>query len=415
MEWDGKRLYNRGMASQTVTLRRTYKYRLYRNDRRDQALHQQINIAGKIWNHALALQRRHYRLFGGFITHKRMKAHVAKLRRRVKRYAYWQGLGSQAVQEVIERQDEAWQRFFAQKGNLPRFKKVNRYKSFTLKQTTGWKLLAYNQNQPHGKDPRGQDQYRRARGVVEIQGISYKFIQHRPLFGTVKTVTIKRDACGQLWVCFSVVEEQMLPEQADLSHIGGFDFGLRHFLTDHTGKRYMHPLFLHDVLHRVRQLNRSLSRKVEGSHNRERTRWLLGRTHMRVADQRRDFHFKLANALCDSFDVLVIEDLHIAAMQRLWGRKVSDLGFTKFVAILQHIALKRGKLMVRIDRFEPTTVRCSRCGKRQAMSLQQRTFVCPRCGLSLDRDHNAALNIQRAGASALGLGIISPTSVGSPA
>jgi putative transposase len=250
---------------------------------------------------------------------------------------------------------------------------------------------------------------------VAINGVAYKFVQHRPLVGQVKTVCVKRDAIGRLWVCFSVVEEIVLPQPADLSHIGGFDFGLRYFLTDHTGKRYMHPLFLRDVLHRLQQLNRSLSRKVEGSRNRERARWHLARTHIRVADKRRDFHFKLASALCDTFDVLVIEDLHIAAMKRLWGRKVSDLAFTKFVAILQHVALLRGKIVVKIDRFAPTTQRCSGCGERQIVSLKQSTFFCPHCGLILDRDHNAALNIQRAGASALGLGMASPTPVGGPA
>ena len=130
---------------------------------------------------------------------------------------------------------------------------------------------------------------------------------------------------------------------------------------------------------------------------------MLARAHIRVADQRRDFHFKLAHALCDAYDVLVFEDLHIAAMKRLWGRKVSDLGFTRFLAILEHVALLRGKHIVQIDRFAPTTQRCCGCRHRQPMPLKQRLFVCEQCGLALDRDHNAALNIRSAGASALRL------------
>jgi putative transposase len=385
------------MVQEPCSIRQTYKYRLYRDDKRDKALHQQINVAGMIWNHALALQRRYYRLYGGYIDQKRMKSHIANLRKRVARYAYWRELGSQAVQEVLERLDAAYQRFFHKQSGLPRFKKVKGYKSFVLKQTAGWKLLSYNLNQAK---PNKHDKWTRERGEIDIGGTRYRFVQHRPMFGDIKTVTIKRDAAGRLWMCFSVVEVIDKPKQADLSHVGGFDFGLYYFLTDHTGKRWMHPLFLRDVLNRVQQLNRSLSRKQDGSHNRKRTKHLLARAHIRVADKRRDFHFKLAIALCEVYDVLIFEDLHIAAMKRLWGRKVSDLAFTKFIAILKHVALKQGKVVITIDRFEPTTQVCSCCGARQKLSLKVRQFDCPQCGLSLDRDHNAALNIRRAGASA---------------
>jgi putative transposase len=382
------------MDVQTLSIRQTYKYRLYRDNRRDKALHQQINVAGMIWNHALRLQRRYYRLFGGYIKLSDMKSHIAKLRRSVARYAYWQDLGSQAVQEVQERLDEAYQKFFHKQAGLPRFKKVKRYKSFVLKQC-GWKLLSYNLNKP-----KPNNRWTRARGEIRIGEVRYKFVKHRPMFGDIKTITIKRDAAGRLWVCFSVIEVIDKPNQADLSHVGGFDFGLYYFLTDHTGKRCMHPLFLRDALNLVQQLNRSLSRKMEGGHNHKQTKWLLARAHIRVADKRRDFHFRLAIELCKNFDVLIFEDLHIAAMKRLWGRKVSDLAFSKFLAILKHVALKQGKVIVTIDRFEPTTQTCSCCGEKQKLSLKVRQFNCSRCDLSLDRDHNAALNILRAGASA---------------
>jgi putative transposase len=383
------------MNTTTLDIRRTFKYRLYRCDKLDKALHQQINVAAKIWNHSLALQRRYYRLFGKHISEGRLKSHIAKLRRQVARFAYWQALGSQAVQHVVERLDAAFQRFFAKQGKLPRFKKVKKYKSFTLKQTAGWKLLCYNLNeqQPNGK-------YKRSRGVVEIANLPYKFVQHRPLLGQVKTVTLKRDSLGGLWVCFSVVERVEIPKLADLSKMGGFDFGLRTFLTDETGKRWTSPLFFAEVLKQVQQRNRSLSRKVEGSHHYDQARRLLARAHKRVSDKRRDFDFRLAHGLCDTYDVLGFEDLHLTAMKKLWGRKVSDLGFSKFLAILNHVAMLRGKVVVQIDRFEPTTQRCSGCGHKQAMPLRERQFVCQQCGITLDRDHNAAINIQHAGASA---------------
>jgi len=141
-----------------VDVRRTHKFRMYRNDKRDGHLHQQINVAGLVWNHALALQRRYYRLTGKYIGLGRLKKHIARLRMRTQRYASWKALGSQAVQDVLERLDKSYQRFFAGQGGLPRFKKVRKYRSFTLKQA-GWKLLERD-GKPYGKIQIGKRKYK---------------------------------------------------------------------------------------------------------------------------------------------------------------------------------------------------------------------------------------------------------------
>src|SRR5712692_2980102 len=163
-------------VSNSSEVRRTYKYRLYRNDKRDKYLHDQINIAGTVWNHALALQKRYYRLTGKYISEARMKAHIAKLRMKTNRYAFWKKVGSQAVQDVLERLDDGYTRFFKELAKRPpKYKKVRQRKSFTLKQA-GWELLEENK--------------------VRIGKRVYKFVKHRDMPGTVKTLTIKRDAAG---------------------------------------------------------------------------------------------------------------------------------------------------------------------------------------------------------------------------
>ena len=158
-------------------------------------------------------------------------------------------------------------------------------------------------------------------------------------------------------------------------------------------------------LKEIVRLNRALSRKQLGSNNYEKARQQLARAHARLADKRRDLHFKLARRLAGEYDILCFEDLNIKAMQRMWGRKVSDLGFSEFLSIQKHIAVQMGKIVVQIDRFEPSTTPCSACGQRQPMPLHVRVFECqnPECGLVLDRDHNAARNIKRVGASTLRL------------
>jgi len=131
-----------------------------------------------------------------------------------------------------------------------------------------------------------------------------------------------------------------------------------------------------------------------------RARRALAKHSADVANARLDHHFKLAHELCDEYDVLYFEDLNLQGMKALWGRKVSDLGFAQFLRVLEWVAFKRGKQVIKIDRFTPTTKTCSSCGKKHDFSLRDRTLKCE-CGLVIDRDHNAAINIKTAGASAV--------------
>ena len=375
-----------------MKVRRTYKYRLY-TSKRNRHLHQQIDVSGIIWNHALAIQKRYYRLTGKSINKFRLMSHIARMRR-TKRFSYWQKVGSQAVQDVVDRLDKAYQRFFAyRRGELgmktgpPRFKKVKRYKSFTLKQAS-WKLLGGNR--------------------LRLNGRPYKFALSRPIHGTIKTVTVKRDPAGRLFVCFSVIEEVNLPVAVSTGKIGGFDFGLKSFLTDDEGGEYLSPEYLKASLSDIARLNRQLARKQVGSKNRRKAKRQLALAHDRIANQRRDAHFKLAHQLCADYDVLGFEDLNLGGMKKLWGRKVSDLGFAQFRRIVQHVAAMRGKQVVKIGRWEATSQTCSGCGQRQPLALRERVFVCAACGLKMGRDHNAARNIRHEAIALSGVGASTP-------
>ena len=383
-----------------MEIRRTYKYRLY-TSKRDKHLHQQIDVAGIIWNHALAVQKRYYRLTGKYVGKFRLITHIGKMRR-TERFGYWQLVGSQAVQEVVERLDKAYMRFFAYlRGELgiktgpPRFKKVKKYKSFTLKQA-GWKLLGGNR--------------------IRLNGRHYKFVLSRPINGTIKTVTVKRDNAGRLFVCLSVIEEVNLPVEVSTGKIGGFGrsvasrhFGLKTFLTDDEGNGYQSPEFLKANLSEIARLNRQLSRKQKGSNNRKKAKRQLALAHDRVANERRDAHFKLAHALCDEYDTLGFETLNLRGMKKLWGRRISDLGFSQFRLILEHVARMRGKQVVKIGQWQPTSQTCSCCGHRQSIELRERWFICKACGLEMGRDHNAARNIRREAIALLGVGPSTPS------
>ncbi|MCA1796385.1 MAG: transposase [Geobacteraceae bacterium] len=361
--------------------RQAFKYKLYSAER-NKRLNRQRVAAGQIWNHCIALHKRYYRRFGQHLSQNRLMARVAYLRNHVR--TDWKILGSQAVQDVVQRIERGYKLFFkatrdksGRKVRPPTFKKVSRYRSFTLKQA-GWKLIAP--------------------GKVKVGGCVYRFHQSRTVEGKVKTVTIGRDSVGDFWITFSVETGEAAPIKAVTGRTAGFDFGLSMFLTGTDGIEVQMPQPLKTDLKRLKKANRELSRKKRGSKSRKRARLALARLHRRIACCRRDFHHKLARELVQSFDVICIEDLNLAGMKSLWGRKVSDLGFAEFVSILEHHCRKAGSRLVKVNRYFPSSKTCSCCGHiHQELSLRDRTWICSHCGVSHDRDNNAAVNIEREG------------------
>lgn len=297
---------------------KTLKFKLY-SHKRNRFLKRSINAAGVIYNRCIAIHKRYYRIFGKHLNCTRLQAHIAKVR---KRNPFWQLVGSQAVQDICQRIEKAYQLFFKnhKKGVRPRnFKKVRKYKSFTLKQA-GYKFLGGNR--------------------IKIGSRVYQFCQSREIEGTVKTLTIKRTPLGELFLVV-VVEGVFNPEiKVETSRIAGFDFRIKTFLTCSDGSQIESPQFLKQSLNAIKKASRQHSKKLNGSANRERTRKTLVRKYEDISNQRCDWFWKLAHDLTDRSDVLCFETLNLKGMQRLWGRKISDLAFGQFLQILEWVAKK---------------------------------------------------------------------------
>lgn len=323
-------------------------------------------------------------MWGKHLNCAKLQAHIAKLR---KRNPFWQQVGSQAVQDVCQRIEKAYQLFFKHhnKGvRPPSFKKIRRYKSFTLKQA-GYKFLGGNR--------------------IKIGNRVYQYWNSRPIEGTVKTLTIKRTPLGELFMVVVVDSAEELQTKFETSKIAGFDFGLKTFLTCSDGSKIESPQFLKQSLNAIKKASRNHSKKWKGSANRERARLNLVRKHEDVVNRRCDWFWKLAQELTDKFDLLCFETLNLKGMQRLWGRKISDLAFGEFLQILEWVAKKKGKEVVFIDQWYPSSKTCSNCGHvLKELDLNTREWRCPSCQSVNGRDENAAINIQRVGASTLKLG-----------
>lgn len=362
---------------------KTLKFKLY-SHKRNRYLKRSINTAGVIYNYVIALHKRYYRMWGKHLNCAKLQAHIAKLR---KRNSFWQLVGSQAVQDICQRIEKAYQLFFKhhKKGvKPPAFKKVKKYKSFTLKQA-GYKFLGGNR--------------------VKIGDRIYQYWNSREIKGTVKTLTIKRTPLGELFMIV-VVDGFAEPEiKFTTGKIAGFDFGLKTFLTCSEGFSVQSPLFLKQSLKTIRKASRQHSKKLKGSTNREKARKHLVRKHEDVVNKRCDWFWQLAHELTDKFDALCFETLSLKGMQRLWGRKVTDLALGEFLQILEWVAKKKGKQVVYIDRWYPSSKTCSGCGHiLESLDLSVRRWRCPSCQSENDRDKNASINIKMVGASTIGLG-----------
>ena len=362
---------------------KTLKFKLY-NHKRNKYLKRTINAAGVIYNHCIALHKRYYRMWGKHLNCAKLQAHIAKLR---KRNPFWQLVGSQAVQDICQRIEKAYQLFFKhhQKGvRPPGFKKVKKYKSFTLKQA-GYKFLGGNR--------------------IKIGNRVYQYWQSREIPGKVKTLTIKRTPLGELFLVIVVDSGNELGIKSEPSSIAGFDFGLKTFLTCSDGSTIESPQFLKQSLNAIKKASQQHSRKQTGSNNRQQARKHLVRKYEDVTNRRSDWFWKLAHNLTDRFDVLCFETLNLKGMQRLWGRKISDLAFGEFLLILEWVATKKGKQIIFINPWYPSSKTCSHCGLvLSSLDLSVREWRCPSCQSVNGRDENAAKNICAVGASTAKLG-----------
>ena len=334
-------------------------------------------------------QRQRYKDGQPYANYAAMCKHLTDLKPTT--HPHWNALPSQAMQAELERIHAAYDRFFKKLGGRPKIKKRHKFKSLTLKQAC-WEIT---ENRLTLTLRKWQDsKWQRDR-------VSYTFFKHREFEGNIKRITIKRDACGDYWLCITTDFTDTDPLHITGESVGA-DFGMKDaYLTLSTGEKIQHPQPLKQSLSYLRTLNKSLSRKKKGSGGWWRCVRQLARLYRKITNQRLDFQWQLADDLCKRFDTIVLETLNLEGMKRLWGRKVSDLAFYEFVEILRHKCIKHKRHFVQIGQWMATTKPCSDCGHHnENLSLSDRQWTCPECGSHHDRDINAAINILQAGIAA---------------
>jgi putative transposase len=287
--------------------------------------------------------------------------------------------------------DLAFQGFFrrvkaGEKPGYPRFRGYGRYDSFTFKQS-GFVL---------------QDQ-----GVLISKIGAVRIIQHRPIEGRIKTLTVQRDAVGNWYACFACeVEAETLP----FNDLGiGVDVGLESFATLSNGEKVPNPRFFRQDEKELAKAQRKLSKAEKGTPERAKRRKAVQHVHQRIANRRKDFAHKLSRKCVDRFGMIAFENLHIHNMlqNHCLAKSISDAAWNQLIVYTTYKAENAGRVVALVY-SRNTSKQCSRCGTMVEKSLSVRVHVCPVCGLVMDRDENAANNILRLGLESLGLALEAP-------
>ena len=365
--------------------RRTYKYQI-REHPQNKCLGNMLDDLCDVHNHFLKLENRYYRLYGKYAGRYRLQPHLTKLLERT--HKHWAWIPRDTLDAVMIRLHIAWERFFDFPNvGRPKFKRKDRYRS--AKFQSGYVL-------EEGRVRLSFKSWDDTTESLKFNKRWFSFHHHRDYKGNICYIQILRDRVGTYWlyVVTDDTSKEVLPATGESV---GADFGMDTYLTLSTGEKIQSPEFFKQSLKTLRKLNKSVSRKVKGSHNWWRAVRELARLYRHISNQRRDWHFKLATDLCRRFDTIATETLNLAGMKRLWGRKVSDLAFGEFIEILVYKCFKHNREFRQVGQWTATTKPCSDCGfHNENLSLSDRQWTCPDCGSDHDRDINAAINILRA-------------------
>ena len=223
-----------------------------------------------------------------------------------------------------------------------------------------------------------------------------KLVLHRaiPDGFKIKTAIISRKADG--WYVTLAIQDDTVPAiipKDDAVSAVGIDMGLKSFLVKSDGSEVAIPQYYRKAQKRLRQVAKAVSRKKKGSANRRKAVAKLGKAHKKVADTRKDFHFKTAKDLLDSHDLVAHEKLNIKGLARTkLAKSILDAGWGQFLSILANKAANAGLLTVAVNP-KNTSQNCSNCGHKVPKKLKDRVHSCPECRYTADRDVNAAQNI----------------------
>jgi len=347
-----------------------------------------MSSANFLWNYIVAFSRRYYKFYGKQVTYDDLKKHIKKI-------FYKRPFKDELITYLLD----------------DYFSTINKYLKFPrLNKKCKLKLIKFSRNEFHVQKSMNNEKH----GIVVVNSSifngNFKFKITRD-FVSPLNIKIFKDIDNRFYVLI-LCDVQNLCSKSVEKYRGtiGIDFGLKTFLTLSTGEKIDMPDFFSNSYKKLSNIDRTYQRKkcacVYGSSFR-RTKRERQKIYRHIKNQRSDYHWKLANELCLKNSFISVEDLDLnemkkkvydiktGKMRKRFGRKVSSLAYGKFLIKLNAVAEKYGTIVYKIDRYFPSSQKCSVCGHRdnKTKNLGVREWVCQKCGTKHDRDINAARNI----------------------
>jgi putative transposase len=395
---------------------KAFTYRIYPTRKQANALQFTLDRNRELYNAALTERREAYRMSRISISYHDQSAHLPEIKELRPEY---KEIYSQVLQDTLKRVDKAFKNFFrrvkkGEKAGYPRYQGYDRYDSFTY---------------PQIEKLKGKPTVAIENGKVILPKIGHiKVKQHRPMIGKAKTCTIKRE--GEHWYVIFACEVEMQKKLPYTDLPIGIDMGIKYFMTDSNGDVVDNPRHFRKSHGRLKKLAQRLAKKKRASNRRKKAVESVAKAHKKVRNQRRDFHHKEARILVETYDPIIFEDLRVHNMVRRpkpkqdadgkylhngaaakggLNKSIGDAGWASFIELVKHKAEYAGVTVYEVDPKKTSQI-CSACHEEgEHKDLSVRTHVCVHCGVVLDRDHNAALNILDRG---LGRSLREPASPG---
>lgn len=361
-------------------MKKVFKYRIYPNKKQKELIQKTFGCARFVYNYFLDLRINEYKNNGKSLNY----YDTSKLLTQLKKEKEWlKEPDKDSLQKPLKHLDNAFKNFFKGHASYPKFKsKKNRYKSYQTSCSNN-NIQFINK---HIKLPK--------LGMVKVRD---KQIPQ----GRILNATVSQEPNGHYYCCLCCTDITM-PQYQKTNQSIGIDLGITDFAIYSDGNKIKNPRFYEKSEKKLAKLQRELSRKTIGSSNRNKARIKIAKLQKHIADQRNDFLQKLTTEIIKTYDVICLEDLDVKAMKETdkstRNKRVGDVSWSEFRRQLTYKADWYGKTLSVVDRYFPSTQICHVCNRRDGKKPESvRKWTCPNCGSELDRDINAAINIQNEG------------------
>ena len=357
-----------------MVIKRAYKYRIYPNKEQRDFFERTFGCVRLFYNTSLDEMNKLYKEKKEYkdITPASYK----------ERFPFFKEVDSLALANAQLNRNKALKSFFRKQNKFPKFKAKRNKQSYSTNNQNGTVYLSEDCKYI---------------SLPKIKNIKIKM--HRKFDGVIKTVTVSKE-CDETYYVSILVEENIEAKPKSNNSVG-IDLGIKSYIVDSNAERIDNPKYLTRSLLRLAIEQRKLSHMKKGGKNRNKQRIKVARLHRRIRNQRNDFLQKLSSKYINENQVIVLEDLNIKQMEQdsRLSRLIVDASWSTFVSMLEYKGNWYGKDIIKVPTYYPSSQLCSCCGyqNKEIKDLSIREWVCPKCGATHSRDHNASINILNKG------------------